>query len=69
MVRKHRKYSTLLWKLFAITMILVFFFLAYTAIDKHRSFLGLFLGLNAIIVVNSLITYYLPYPKDKKSKK
>jgi len=69
MVRKNREYSTLLWKLFGITFILVFFYLAFTVIDKRRTFLGLFLGVNAIIVVNALIKHYLPYPKKKESKK
>ena len=69
MVRKNREYSTLFWKLFGITLILVFFYLAFKIIDKRRSFLGLFLGVNAIIVVHTLIRHYLPYPEKKESKK
>ena len=69
MVKKEREYSTLLRKLFGIVLILVFFYLAFISIDKYRSFLGIFLSINAIIMANSLIRHYLPYPKKPKNDK
>ena len=60
MVKKEHNYSKILKKSFGIMIIIVFLLLAYKSVDKFRNFLGIFLSLNCIILVNTFVKVFLP---------
>tara|TARA_B100000700_G_C14240235_1_gene487752 strand:+ start:197 stop:409 length:213 start_codon:yes stop_codon:yes gene_type:complete len=60
MVKKEHNYSKILKKIFGLILIFIFISLAYKSIDKFRNFFGIFLSMNCIIIIDTLVKVFLP---------